>query len=462
MKLSSIIPFAFSSAMLGGSVCGEAAGEFVIPAFRAASTTRFAYWDLFNAFNAQGYNYQVNNSPALAGGTDGDGHLTNYGTGATASNLNYMQTGTPTAFVTSSGAIYSFSAATKFRMTYTQTPVDAVVTNVVFQTQTGGTRLDLNNIRLEFTPAGGSLTSLPANFKALDDPLTGAFSERLVAAFQWNLAGHNVRDFVIRFDSPSSSMPIWQSQLDVVNGTQFEQALGFILEESALPVVRFGTAGALNKNLPSGAETRFFLPGTTLNLTGEPTSNFAQVGWKYQGVVTDGLDYELTFGAADESIAGIFCPLTYQAWRNYFFNHSNTLTQTGPDNTTENVSGKTADVDRDGQNNLNEFAFGGDPYASDALIMQPQVGVVTIGQDQFLTITYRRRGASEEEMSLIYEVQVSNNLQDWTSNFDDPTPLTEEMSAVLDDRGMKTVTARSLIPLNPTAKSYLRVKATLL
>lgn len=440
---------------------GQAAGEFIIPAFRSDAGSRFTYWDYLSQVNGQGFNYQINNIPALGSGEDSEGNITNYGVGSSAGNVSFVQDGAANAFLTSSGAIYSYSLPTSFLMNYTQVATDPAVTNVVFQTQTGGTRFDLNNIQLEFTPVGGGVkVILPANFKALDEPLTGAFSERLVAAFQWDLTGLNVRDFQIRFGAPSSSMPLWQAQMDVTTGVPFEQALGFLLERFALPDVRFGTAGGIELNL-DGAEGRFFLPGSVLELTGEPSNGFVHVGWKRNGIISMSSTYNLTFGAADDAIAAIFSPVSYAAWRNHFFNHSNTLTQTGPDNTTESVSGVAADPDKDGVKNMSEFAFGGNPYVADAPVVAPQVGLMEINGDYFPTITYRRLGASNNDLQLIYEVEWSTDMLTWSSN-ESGDPVTQELSSTLDDRGVKTVTAASLTPTRLHARQYFRVKATTL
>jgi hypothetical protein len=447
--------------ILSGAAFGQAAGEFVIPSIRTQPGYRFAYWDQFSQTNANGYNYQLNNPPALAGGADALGNPTTYGIGATASRLAYVQTGTATAFVTGTGAIYSFSQPTAFTMTYQPQSGDGSVSNVIFQTQTGGTRLDLNNITLEFVPLGGGpLVTLQPQFKALDDPQTGAFSERLVAAFQWNLSSYQVGQFVIRFAAPNSSMPIWQSQFDVGVGVPFTQSLGYLLQRSSLPSVRFGSPGRIELNVAEGAETRFFLPGTILNLTGEPSAGFSHVGWKRGAIISEGSTYALTFGAADEAITAIFCPLNYATWRNHFFNHANTLTQTGPDHLTESVSGKTADPDGDGCTNLQEFAFGGNPYVADAAVMQGTAGSIEINGQRYQTLTYLRRAATDLDLEILYEVQRSVNLQTWESNEDTNLQTTAEISSTLLSNGMRSVTVRSLTPWSAGAQEFLRVKAT--
>ena len=153
----------------------QIAGEFVIPAIRAQGETYFAYWDLFSS-GSDGTNYDFNNAPGLLSGTDTEGNV-----GSLAEGLSFKQTGSPNAFITSSGAIYDFRAPTAFEVELIPAE-DEPFTNVIFQTMTGGRRLDLDDIRLEYELPDGETASLEADFKALDDPATGQFSERLIAA----------------------------------------------------------------------------------------------------------------------------------------------------------------------------------------------------------------------------------------------------------------------------------------
>lgn len=458
MKLTRILwssCLAIGMHILSGAACGQATGEFVIPSFRGNATTRFAYWDQMTQA------YLTNNPVGVAGGSDAGGHASNYGVAATgtAGSLTFKQDGTPNAFITSSSSIYSSSGITTFTVGYSQPIAEPAVTNVVFQTQTGGTRIDLNNVVLQFTPPGGSLISVHPNFKALDDPQTGSFFERLVAAFQWDLTGYNAHDFVIKINSPTSSMPLWQAQLDVVNAVPFQQAIGYLLQTSTLPHVRFGTPGTVDLNLPPGAEDRFFLPGTVLHLQGQPLSGFSHVGWKYGGVVSESAQYDLTITNADDAIAAIFCPLDYSTWRDKFFEHANPLLGIGPDSTDDAISAAEADPDGDGWINQKEFLFGGNPYASDVPTMQPVPGVVSVGADQFPTLTFRRLAADDLDLSVFYEIEVSTDCQNWHSNDDGDGPWTVELSSTLQENGTRLVTVRSAQPITQAVpRQYLRLR----
>ena len=143
----------------GGSVLyAQSAGTFVIPGIRAGGGTQFAYWDLFRRPTGSNYNYNYANPPALSGGLDDEGNANNLA----APRAVLLQTGSATCFVTSSGALYDFAATTAFQTHYTAAAGTGEVTNVIFQTQTGGSRFDINNIRLVFTDGGGQSQSLTA------------------------------------------------------------------------------------------------------------------------------------------------------------------------------------------------------------------------------------------------------------------------------------------------------------
>lgn len=438
----------------GGILHAQSAGAFVIPNIRAAGGTQFAYWDLFQKPPGQTYNFNYANPPALSTGVDEDGNPSSL----LAPRAVLVQTGSATCFVTSSGALYDFAAATAFETRYTQAAQgDPEVTNVIFQTQTGGRRFDLNNIRLVFNRSGETV-SLPAQFKALDDPQSGAFAERLVSAFQWNLTGQSVHDFRLVYSAPDSSMPLWQAQLDVVSGAPFVQELGYLLLGSVRPVVRYGRPGVISKNLPSGAEERFFLPGATLHLTGDPSPGWAHTGWLYNGSVITGAELPVTFTDKDLSATALFAPQNYDDWRDAVFFHSNEVIGEPADNTNDEVSGPEADADADGMNNFAEFAFGGDPYTSDAERMTPEPSIVTANGQAYAALTWRQ-GAGGSFPEISYKVRVSSDLHTWVDNTTANPPVTVEVSRQLQSDGTTLVTTRSTVALTKQGKLFLSLKA---
>jgi hypothetical protein len=433
----------------GGRLCAQSAGQFVIPGIRDGGGTEFAYWDLFQKPAGTNYNYNYLNPPALAGGLDDEGNASNLNAPRTA----LVQNGSATCFVTSSGALYDFAATTAFETLYAQAAgAEGEVTNVIFQTQTGGVRFDLNNIRLVFMDGGGASVSLPAQYKALDDPQTGSFAERLVSAFQWDLTGKGVHDFRLLYSAPGTSMPLWQAQLDVVSGAPFVQELGYLLLTSSLPNVRYGRPGVVSKNLPAGAEERFFLPGTTLRLTGEPSPGWAHTGWSFNGVVHSGATLPVTFTDSDLRVAALFAPDNYDDWRDAMFHHSNPVIGQLPDNTNDDISGPEADPDGDGANNFAEFAFGGDPYESDPDRTNPVAGLVEVSGQSHAAVTYRE-GAGGEFPEITYTVRHSTDLAIWQT-----TGLTET-ARVLQVDGSTLVTVRSQAPVPTAPRLFFSIKA---
>ncbi len=430
-------------------------GEFVTPSLRGEAGALFAYWDTFTA-QVAGKNYLIDNAPAAAGGEDLDGHGTNLGVGPTANRLEFIQDGAADAFLTSSGAIYSFSSATAFSVSFHSAPTEGDVGNVVFQIQTGGVRIDVGGMRLHFQPAGGGApVELTPVYKALDDPRTGGFSERLISACQWNLEGLGCRDFTIRIVAPAASMPVWQAQLDVVPGGPFVRELGYVLQEGYRPALRYGRPGVILRNLPEGAEERYFAPGQTLTLSAEAQPGFVHVGWQRGAVATESPGFPLTFGENDEPIAAIFAPTGYGAWRDRFFEHANTLLGQAADNLDDAISGPDADPDNDGWKNSAEFAFGGNPYVPDAATMTPVPGLVTLDGLTYATLTFRRWAGSDETMDAPYSIEGSADARTWS-----PAD-TAEMSAVLQPNGTRLVTVRSSVPVSPQAPLFLRLSLSI-
>ena len=341
--------------------------------------------------------------PGLLSGTDSAGNIGNLTEG-----LTFKQTGSPNAFITSSGAIYDFGAPTAFEVALIPTD-DEPFTNVIFQTMTGGRRFDLDDIRLEYELPDGEIASLAANFKALDDPATGQFSERLIAAFQWDLTGLAVTQLMLKFAAAGGSMPIWEAQLDTTQGKPFVQELGYLLLGSNLPRVLEGPSGAIIKDLPDAEEQRFHRSGASFDLLGEPEPGFEHVGWVYQGNVSETETINVTFANTDEEVTAIFSPILYDDWRNVSFFNFSSHTGQEADNLDDEISGREADFDQDGLSNLLEYAFGADPYLKDAELAVPYVSI----EGDRLNLSYFRQAAIDEESDLLFEIQVSNDMITW-------------------------------------------------
>ena len=390
--------------LVAGLLPGRAqiAGEFVIPDIRNQGETDFAYWDLFTN-DSNGKNYDFDNVPSLLSGTDSVGNI-----GSVTEGLAFKQTGSPNAFITSSGAIYDFSGPTAFEVELIPAD-DEPFTNIIFQSMTGGRRLDLDDIRLEYELPDGEIASLAANFKALDDPATGQFSERLIAAFQWDLTGLAVTQFMLKFAAVGGSMPIWEAQLDTAQGKPFVQELGYLLLSFNLPRVREGPIGAIIKDLPDDEEQRFHRSGASFDLLGEPEPGFEHVGWIYQGNVSETETINVAFASADEEVTAVFSPTLYDDWRNVTFFNFSSHTGQEADNLADEISGLEADFDQDGLSNLLEYAFGSDPYLKDTELAVPYVSI----EGDSLNLSYFRQAALDDDSDLLFEIQVSNDMITW-------------------------------------------------
>jgi hypothetical protein len=438
-------------------VCHAQSGSFIIPTLRANGGSDFAYWDLFRRppGSSSSANFNFANPPALVDGfgEDLDGNPTT----AFAPRAVLTQTGTPTAFITSSGAIYSFSNPTTFEASYSAPAArNGEVTNVMFQTMTGGARLNVNTVVLRYVNGTGTTVDVPPLYRALDDPQTGAFSERIICAFQWDLTGLGVRSFKIVFGG-LTTMPLWQAQLDAVIASPFVQELGYLLATRSRPVTRFGRAGVVNTNLPITADGRFFLAGEMLNLTGEPASGWEATGWFYNGVTTTGAALPLVFPAQDITVTALFAPTSYLIWREAMFNRANTLLGTADDYLNETISGPAVDHDGDGLTNAGEYLFAGDPYLRDEARTRPQMLLVEESGVTYPAIRYRSNGLNVGAGDGVQKARVSANGGLWQENASGQPAVTVTVARELQADGSLLVTERTAQPLSAFSTVAMQV-----
>lgn len=428
-----------------GTVSG-AEGEFVVPAIRANGGTLFSYWDRFVLPPGTVFSYNVPHYPNVLGQGDAEGNPSNYNEEAVL-----FQVRSETAFLTGSGAIYDYRETVGFEVRYRHTG-DAPVTNVIFQVQTGGLRFDLNDIRLLVEPAGGGAPErLVANYKALDDPGAGGFTDRLVSGFQWDLTGRDVRDFVVAFHSPGSSMPLYEAQLDVVVGAPFERQLGILMATGTLPLTVWGVPGYVYRDLPADAEQRFFLPGDTVPLVAEAVEGYQHAGWLLpDGTISDAQEVSVEVGEEDLMVRAIFSPASWEAFREHSFSHGIPAAGEPPQHTDDAISGPDADPDGDGLTNFQEYVAGGNPLRSDAASLQPRPLTVTVDGKVYPAIEFERQAA--EPGDLMWRIEESSTLGSW-----EPAE-TVEVSSRLTVRGTRRDTVRRARPADK-GPVFLRVIA---
>ena len=303
-----------ASLCLPGQAAAQAIGNFVIPAQRAGEGTRFSYWDRFALPAGTTASYFFDHFPNLLNlGDDADPpNPSNWNT-----NARLQQILTPQCFVTSSGALYSFSAATGFEIRYTHSGTDPVA-GAVFQIRYAGSAPETASVRLRYQPAGGGApVLLTPDFRALDDPGTAGFAEQVMRGYEWDLTGLGVTDYVIQFSSVSSSMAFYQAQLDTALGMTFQQALGHLLSTRPAPGLRFGSAGRVEVE---ALEKRFFTAGQEVPLSASASTGFTHVGWiRPDGTLVDSSDgLTVTFATpnpADLAVAAIFSPASWKTFR---------------------------------------------------------------------------------------------------------------------------------------------------
>lgn len=437
-------------------------GSFIIPLIRPSSHsdggTDFAYWDLFERppGSVLNENYLYPNPPALllnAGGRDAGNNPTT----AFYPRTSLIQTGTPTAFLTGSAAIYSFAEPLVFEVPYeADSTAVGEVTNVIFQTMSGGSGLKTSSMLISYEDMGGAAHTVAPIFRAHDDPQSGAFAQRTISAFQWNLTGLGIRSFKVLFEANGESMTLWEAQLDVVVGHSFTQQLGYYLQMPARPLVRFGRPGHVSLDAPPGTDGRFILPGANLTLNGMPENQWVSVGWVRDGVVTAGSSYPLTMPASDVVVTALFAPTTYAAWRSRIFYHENGILGTPNDYTNDAVSAPAVDHDHDGLSNQMEYAFGCDPYTPDAgRAVQPMSTFVDV--QEYPCITYRTNGAPLGQPGIpTYRVQLSSDLVNWADNGNAPG-TTVTVSRILQADGSVLVTERATQPVGSFSRCFMQV-----
>src|SRR5690625_3801227 len=129
----------------------------------------------------------------------------------------------------------------------------------------------------------------------------------------------------------------------------------------------------------------------------------------------------------------------YSAWAENFF--------TEAELNDPSVGGPEGDPDNDGIPNLLEFAFGGDPTASDRSIL-PVVGTSDAPGEERLTISFSRL---HDDSGLTYEVEGSSDLSEWTLIWSsEEAPYSSVEPIVVE-------TVEDSEPINDASKRFLRV-----
>ncbi len=116
-------------------------------------------------------------------------------------------------------------------------------------------------------------------------------------------------------------------------------------------------------------------------------------------------------------------------------------------------AGPAMDSDGDGSDNWTEFAFGTDPTNPASMVaLHPELK--TVGQEKFLSLTFRRRAGSWVN----YIVETSTDLVHWTSS-PDAVAQTRPPVNLYDGTGMAEVSYSLTRSFTNAASAFLKVRA---
>ncbi|MFP4358348.1 MAG: hypothetical protein ACLFRP_01020 [Puniceicoccaceae bacterium] len=401
----------------------SAEDSFIVPEVPDGARTEFAWWDGFSdEFTEFDLPEEGETVPPLPGG---EGNAVNRPEADNTDALLY-QTGTSTAFITSTQGIYSFAAPLRFLIH----DIPSFETDsVLLQTQSVGSLPDLESASLFYREsADGPLLSAgqpQAGEGFLRD------DDKAYAMWEWDLSQESIHDLFIVFDSAGSTLSLRQVQLDTFDTVTDNLGVALRIRSNS----NFSTVGRVEHHLVGESGPRAsYRPGDQVELTAvvDPVFEHEFVGW-LDDLSGDANPVVLTVGESP-SVRAVFAPKTYDGWAD---NQFNPYLTDGPSLSVRSEIG--ADPDGDGLGNLLEYALGGAPEsAADLADIRPRVVHGAGGAPRF---TYRRQ---MEATDLEYQVRISNDLRTWYHNGDGTgLTYTEELpDPVFNGDGTETVSVR--------------------
>ncbi|YCM46677.1 hypothetical protein V2O64_11665 [Verrucomicrobiaceae bacterium 227] len=188
-----------------------------------------------------------------------------------------------------------------------------------------------------------------------------------------------------------------------------------------------------------------YLDGSFVTITATAGDGTAFSGWS--GDAT-GMENPLTVTMdADKTITANFVTalVGYDLWRASEFNAA----ERGNDA----ISGKTADPDNDGRNNLTEYYLSSRPKSPDPSQFL-SFRTVDLGGGIYPVVSYQRRKNAPD---VTERVEISNDLFSWRHNGNSPSNQTLVFSLDNNGDGTETVSYRTQALLSSAAKTYFRI-----
>ena len=139
--------------------------------------------------------------------------------------------------------------------------------------------------------------------------------------------------------------------------------------------------------------------------------------------------------------------VVYEGWRYGYFSDAELPTLLNPNL----PAALTQDPDQDGCTNLDEYAFGSNPTQT-ASKVEVTPGLITIGTDKILTITFKR---PLNAIDLNYFVECSDTLES-DSWYLDALPVGAPVSL---GNGLEQLTYRDTFKLTDTPRRFMRATA---
>ena len=443
-RLSSILATTVTFVL---SVPNLLTADFILPEYDTGQSEYFIWesWtDSYTNYTLADLGQDISPFP------QGEGNVPTDTNSSTGSSILF-QTESPSAFLTSTGGMYSPYSPPQGFLVYNKPSF--ALQSVLFQTQTGGNLPDLGSASLFYRQEeGGSL------FEANAPAGNGFFSSAgsAYAMWEWDLSNHTVYDYFLGFSAEGTSLSLREVWLDNFDDTT--DFLGYALRVSTNG--NFLEVGSIDHSLADGDTAQpSYQPGEIVELT--PTAkdwtstygsqyNHVFVGWT--GALSgDAVPGMLTFGSEEIEVTAIFAPLTFDGWVGNNIN----IYVTSPSYTVR--AQIDADPDGDGLTNLMEYALGAPPEGAGG--SPEHLPYVVENQNGSKQYVYRRQMAATD---LSYVVEVSQDLTNWNHNADSTgLAYTEEVGEpFFNGDGTETVRVKS-VGLENSDKVFFRLSVTL-